>query len=57
MEEERWSTAIDNARFMLEEYKKIPYGAFGAMNIANVIARYDRGERTEDLLEELEAIQ
>lgn len=57
MEEERWSEAIDNARFMLGEYKKIPYGAFGAMNIANMIARYDRGERTEELLEELEAIQ
>ncbi|WP_178381953.1 hypothetical protein [Paenibacillus sp. P32E] len=57
MEQVRWTSAIDNARFMLEEYKKIPVGIFGAMNIANVIARYDRGERTQDLLEELEAIE
>lgn len=54
---QRWSDAIENARFMLEEYRKIPSGIFGAMNIANTIARYENGERTEYLLEELESIQ
>jgi hypothetical protein len=55
--DERWKSAIENARFMLEEYKKIPNGIFGAMNIANIIARYDSGERTKELLEELEGIE
>lgn len=54
---ERWNAAIDNARFMLEEYKKIPAGIFGATMIASAIARYDSGERTNELLEELEGIE
>ncbi|WP_199614676.1 hypothetical protein [Paenibacillus alkalitolerans] len=53
----RWEDAIENARFMLEEYKKIPTGAFGATLIAQAITRYENGERTQELLEELEGIQ
>lgn len=53
----RWDAAIKNARFMLEEYKQIPVGVFGAIGIAQTIDRYDRGERTPELLSDLEAIQ
>ncbi len=53
----RWDDAIKNARFMLEEYKKIPAGAFGAMHIASTIVRYDSGDRSNELLEELESIE
>lgn len=56
-DENRWDDAINNAKFMLEEYKNIPAGAFGAINIANAIGRYENGERTEELLNELESIQ
>ncbi|MFC5649847.1 hypothetical protein ACFPYJ_12080 [Paenibacillus solisilvae] len=45
MEEPRWKDTVYNARFMLEEYKKVPLGIFGAINKANLIARYDSGER------------
>lgn len=55
--DKRWNAAIENARFMLNEYKQIPAGAFGAMNIAQTIARYESGERSLELLEELEGIQ
>ena len=55
--QEKWDEAIENARFMLDEYKKIPTGMFGAMNISATIARYDQGERTTELYEELEGIE
>ncbi|WP_168928839.1 hypothetical protein [Paenibacillus dokdonensis] len=57
MDENRWNEAIDNARFMFDEYKKIPAGIFGAIHIAGAIERYDRGERTLELLEDLESIE
>lgn len=53
----RWDIAVENAKFMLEEYKKIPTGVFGAVWIAQAIARYEKGERTVELLEELEQIK
>lgn len=53
----RWEDAIANAKFMLEEYKKIPSGGFGAITITQTIIRYENGERTDELLEELEGIQ
>lgn len=55
--DERWKTAIGNAEIMFEEYKKIPTGIFGAISIACVIDRYKSGERTKELLEELESIE
>lgn len=55
--ETRWDEAINNARFMLEEYKKIPVGGLGGIIIAQAIARYENGERTTELLEELESIE
>jgi hypothetical protein len=56
MTEERWQRAVENARFMIEEYRKIPMGMIGATFIAYAISRYESGERTHDLLEELESI-
>jgi hypothetical protein len=53
----RWEDAIANAKFMLEEYKKIPTGGFGAITITQTIIRYENGERTDELLEELEGIE
>lgn len=55
--DEQWDSVMENARFMLIEYKKIPNGMFGAINIANAINRYENGERTKELYEELESIQ
>lgn len=57
LDEGRWFEAIAIARYMLEEYKKIPTGAFGAMGISTLITRYENGERTIELLEELESIK
>lgn len=54
--DDRWDKAIENARFMLEEYKHIPSGIFGATAISLAISRYDNGERTSELLDELESI-
>ncbi len=53
---ERWEEAIANARYFLDEYRKIPTGMFGAIFIATAITRYENGERTQELLEELEGI-
>lgn len=55
--QERWDEAIKNARFMMGEYKQIPTGMFGATTIALAISRYENGERTNELLEELESIK
>ena len=55
--EERWDEAIEYARIMLEEYKQIPTGAFGAMFISTLITRYENGERTDELLADLESVE
>lgn len=56
--EERWKAAIDNAIFFEKAYKETPMGHL-ALNIVirPAIARYEAGERSEDLLEELESIE
>lgn len=54
---ERWDKAIRHAREMLEIYKEIPTGVFGALLIQNAISRYENGERTKYLLVELEGIK
>jgi len=56
MTEERWQKAINHAREMLEEYKKIPAGALAAMMIQEDICLYENGDRSEALLESLEDI-
>lgn len=53
----RWTEAINEARYMLVEYTKIPTGMFGANEISILIFRYENGDRTMELLEELEGIQ
>ena len=56
--EERWRIAIERAREALAIYRSIgPVGYFGATMISLDIQRYDDGERTDDLLEELEGIK
>lgn len=57
IDETRWENAIDNAKQMLELYRAIPTGIFGVAAISNCIERYNNGERTTELLEELENIQ
>jgi len=56
-DQERWENAITHAREMLEIYKNIPAGSFGAMSIASDISRYDRGDRDLSLLGDLEGIK
>lgn len=55
--ENRWEKAIKHAREMLELYKTIPTGLFGAMMIQAKIDLYEKGDRSEALLEELESIE
>jgi len=55
-EQARWDKAITHAREMLEIYKGIPAGAFGATMIARDIANYERGDRNQELLDDLEGI-
>lgn len=57
MSEERWEEAVKHARTMLEIYKEIPTGIFGATLIAKAITRYEDGEKTNELLEELESFE
>lgn len=57
MDEARWQAAISRAQEYLEIYKSIPTGIFGATIIAHNISRYENGERTPELLDELENIE
>lgn len=47
--EEDWKNAYGHAQTFLALYEFTPYGAFGASFIKGLIARYDNGERTEEL--------
>lgn len=53
----RWRAAIDHARYMLKVYYNVPLGIFAALNIQNAIDRYERGQRTQELLAELEGFE
>jgi len=53
---EDWEYEINRAKEMLEVYKSIPTGLFGATIISQSIERYENGERTEDLYENLKNI-
>lgn len=55
-DQEGWDKAIAHAREMLEIYKTIPAGIFGAMMIAQSINLYEQGDRSDALLESLEGI-
>lgn len=57
MTDERWDAAIEHAREYLKIYREIPTGVFGAILIQADISRYERGERTIELLEVLEGIK
>lgn len=55
----RWGKAIKHAREMLEMYKKIPLesGWFGVATIGESISLYEKGDRSEALLDRLEKIK
>ena len=55
--QESWDYEVERAKEMLEVYKTIPMGFFGASHIAQTIARYESGERSQDLYETLESIE
>lgn len=57
MTDERWDAAITHAREHREMYLEVPNGMFGAILIQADIYRYERGERTIELLEKLEGIK
>lgn len=54
--QEQWDYVVDVAKFMLDEYKKIPTGAFGAMNIELMVNRYENGERSHELYDEMNGL-
>lgn len=56
MDQERWGKAIAHARTMLEGYKAVPAGMFGAFMIAQSIKLYEDGDRSDALLEDLEGM-
>lgn len=43
--QEMWDTAVSHAKEMLEVYKTIPTGMFGASTIAHSISLYEQGDR------------
>lgn len=53
----RWDKAITHARGMVAIYKGIPTGIFGATMIGMDIEKFDRGDRSPELLEALEGIK
>ena len=59
MKKERWDKAIAHAREYLEMYQKLPFqsGWFGASTISEAISLYEKGDRSEALLERLENIE
>jgi hypothetical protein len=54
--DERWQRAVERAREILEIYKSIPTGIFGAMMIQQDLNLYESGDRSEALLKSLENI-
>lgn len=57
VDERRWRDAYEHALLARKEYSAIPMGAL-ALNlvIMPAIRRYETGERTQELLEDLESI-
>jgi len=54
---ERFKKAYEYAKLMLEEYKCIQTGMFGAISIQHDIDLYEKGDRSDALLESMEGIQ
>lgn len=57
IEQYQWDYEVERAKEMLEVYKTIPMGFFGAAHISQTIDRYESGERSQDLYETLESIE
>lgn len=57
-EDERWEKAIKHAKYMLGVYQELgATGAFGAVLIQRDIDLYEKGDRSDALLEEIEGIK
>jgi len=59
MDNERWNKAIEHAREVLKDYQDLPFqsGWFGASTINEAILLYEKGDRSEALLDRLENIE
>jgi hypothetical protein len=59
MDQAKWDAAIAHAREYHQIYLDLPVrsGFFGAPMIGGLIRRYEGGERTKELLEELEGVE
>ena len=55
--QERWEKAIAHAQNCLEIYRTAPAGVFAAVMLVSDIAKYARGDRNPELLEDLEGIK
>lgn len=56
--EEMWNAAINHARLFYKEYLLLgSVGVFGAITISTVIQRYESGERTNYLYNDLIEIE
>lgn len=57
--DERWLAAYENAKRFRQIYGELPVqsGWFGFATINKDIKRYESGERTDELLKELEGIE
>ena len=55
--QERWEKAIAHARYCRDVYMTVPAGVFAAIMMVGDIAKYDRGDRNPELLEDLEGIK
>ncbi|MDY8023364.1 hypothetical protein [Paenibacillus polymyxa] len=51
--QQQWSEAVRHAKYYLGLYKEIPTGFFGAAFINRMIIRYEAGERTKELYQDM----
>ncbi|MBE7897172.1 hypothetical protein G7L40_00410 [Paenibacillus polymyxa] len=51
--QEQWDQAIEHAEYYRELYKEIPTGIFGLHFLNIMIQRYESGERTVELYEDM----
>ena len=57
--EEQFHGALSSAKEVHERYKALPIGNgwFGVQMIQALLTRYDEGERTDELLNEMESVE
>lgn len=55
--EEQWKEVEKHAREYQNLYMATPFGCMGAMAIARLLSRYEKGERTEDLYKRMKDIR